>query len=138
LKGVLLHGGYGTRLRPLTHTGPKQLIPIAGKPISQYCLEDMRDAGATEVAVILGSVYPEKVREYYGDGSALGMKLEYINQAEPKGLAQAVGLTKNFVGKDPFVVYLADNLLKGRIITHANEFKNSGSDAMVLLQGHRT
>ncbi len=133
MKGVLLHGGYGTRLRPLTHTGPKQLIPIAGKPISQYCLEDMRDAGATEVAVILGSVYPEKVREYYGDGSTLGMKLEYINQGEPKGLAQAVGLTKNFVGKDSFVVYLADNLLKGRIITHTNEFKNSGSDAMILL-----
>ena len=93
----------------------------------------MRDAGATEVAIILGSLYPEKVREYYGDGSSLGMKLEYIHQGEPKGLAQAVGLAKDFVGKDPFVVYLGDNLLKGGIAAHARAFTSAKFDAMVLL-----
>ena len=133
MKGVLLHGGSGTRLRPLTHTGPKQLIPVAGKPISQYCLEDMRNAGVQEVAIILGSVWPEKVREYYGDGSDLGMSLHYISQAEPKGLAHAVGLAKDFIGEDRFVVYLGDNLLKGGIAEHATAFASSKADAMVLL-----
>jgi len=133
MKGVLLHGGSGTRLRPLTHTGPKQLIPVAGKPISQYCLEDIRDAGVEEVAIVLGSVWPEKVREYYGDGSSLDMKLHYIPQGEPKGLAHAVSLAKEFVGKDKFVVYLGDNLLKGGISEHATAFSSSNADAMVLL-----
>jgi glucose-1-phosphate thymidylyltransferase len=133
LKGVLLHGGHGTRLRPLTHTGPKQLIPVAGKPISQYCLEELRDAGATEIAIILGSLYPEKVREYYGDGTRFGTKIEYIYQGEPKGLAQAVGLTKDFVADDSFIVYLGDNLLKGGIAAHAHAFASAKPDAMVLL-----
>lgn len=133
MKGVLLHGGYGTRLRPLTHTGPKQLIPVAGKPISEYCLEDLRDSGVKDVAVILGSSWPEKVREYYGDGTRLGMRVEYIFQGEPLGLAHAVGLAKEFVGQERFVVYLGDNLLKGGIAKHASAFASSKSDAMVLL-----
>ena len=69
LKGILLHGGLGTRLRPLTHTGPKQLIPIAGKPVSQWALEDLRDSGIKEVAIILGELSPERVIEYYEDGN---------------------------------------------------------------------
>jgi len=133
VKGVLLHGGSGTRLRPLTHTGPKQLIPVAGKPISQYCLEDMRDAGVNEVAIILGPVWPEKVREYYGDGTKLSMRLHYIFQGEPKGLAHAVSLAQEFVGDDKFTVYLGDNLLKGGIAEHASAFASSKADAMVLL-----
>lgn len=133
MKGVLLHGGSGTRLRPLTHTGPKQLIPVAGKPISQYCLEDMRDAGVEDVAIILGPVWPEKVREYYGDGTKLGMRFHYISQGEPRGLAHAVSLAKEFVGNDKFAVYLGDNLLKGGIAEYANAFASSEADAMVLL-----
>ena len=133
MKGVLLHGGYGTRLRPLTHTGPKQLIPVAGKPISQFCLEEMRAAGIVEVAVILGSVAPEKVREYYGDGSKVGLTIHYIDQGEPRGLAHAVYLAREFVQKDTFVVYLGDNLLKGGIAEAAEEFSSSNADAMVLL-----
>ena len=133
MKGVLLHGGGGTRLRPLTHTGPKQLIPIAGKPISQYCLEDMCDAEVKEVAIVLGSVWPEKVREYYGDGSSFGMKFHYIHQGDPLGLAHAIGLAKGFVGQDKFVVYLGDNLLKGGITKHVSSFSSGKSDALVLL-----
>jgi len=133
LKGVLLHGGHGTRLRPLTHTGPKQLIPVAGKPISQFCLEEMRAAGITEIAVILGSLAPEKVREYYGDGSRIGLKIHYIDQGEPRGLAHAVYLAKEFIQNDRFVVYLGDNLLKGGISEAAAEFALSDSDAMILL-----
>ena len=133
MKGVLLHGGHGTRLRPLTHTGPKQLIPVAGKPISQYCLEDLRDAGVKDVAIILGSAWPEKVREYYGDGTPLGMRLHYIFQGEPLGLAHAVGLAKEFVGQERFVVYLGDNLLKGGIGKYVASFASDKSVAMVLL-----
>ena len=72
MKGIILHGGYGTRLRPLTHTGPKQLIPVANKPISQHALEDLVEAGINEIAIVLGEVYPEKVMEHYGNGSTFG------------------------------------------------------------------
>ncbi len=133
MKGVLLHGGHGTRLRPLTHTGPKQLIPVAGKPISQYCLDDLKAAGVTEVAIILGDIWPEKVVEYYGDGSRLGLRLEYMRQGEPRGLAHAISLAESFVGDDRFVVYLGDNLLKGGIGEHADAFRAGNPDAMVLL-----
>jgi glucose-1-phosphate thymidylyltransferase len=115
MKGLVLSGGYGTRLRPLTHTGPKQLIPIANKPNILYCIEDLRDAGITDIAVILGNVMPEKVQEFLGDGSKFGVKITYIVQGEPKGIAQAVSLSKDFMGKEPFIMYLGDNLLKNGI-----------------------
>ncbi len=133
MKGVILHGGHGTRLRPLTHTGPKQLIPVANKPISQYVLEDVRDAGIEEIAIILGDLYPEKVREYYGDGSDFGVKITYIPQGEPRGIAQAVGLVKDFVGDDSFVVYLGDNILRGGIARFVEKFSNGDYDSMILL-----
>jgi len=133
LKGVILHGGRGTRLRPLTHTGPKQLIPIANKPMSQYALEDMKEAGIKEIAFILGDVAPEKVVEYYGDGSKFGVNLKHIHQGEPKGIAQAVGLAKDFVGDEPFVVYLGDNLLRDGIIDLVKQFESSKPDGQIAL-----
>ena len=133
LKGVILHGGHGTRLRPLTHTGPKQLIPVANKPVSQYVLEDLKEAGAKDIAIVLGDVYPEKVMDYYGDGSPFGVKITYMRQEEPKGIAHAVALCEKFVGKEPFIVYLGDNLLRGGIARYANTFTESNRDAMVLL-----
>jgi len=95
MKGVILHGGHGTRLRPLTHTGPKQSIPIANKPTSQYVLEDLRNSGITDIAIVLGDVYPEKVKEHYGDGSVFNVKITYIYQEKPGGIAQAVGLCED-------------------------------------------
>jgi len=133
LKGVVLHGGHGTRLRPLTHTGPKQLIPVANKPISQYVLEDLRDSGVKDIAIILGDIYPDKVKEYYGDGERFGVRLDYIYQGEPKGIAHAVGLCEGYVGDSEFVVYLGDNLLKGGVGRFARIFEDSDYDAMVLL-----
>ena len=97
MKGVILHGGFGTRLRPLTHTGPKQLIPVANKPISQYVLEDLRDSGITDIAIVLGNLHPEKVKEYYDKGDEYDVKITYIQQAEPKGIAHAVSLCKDFI-----------------------------------------
>lgn len=133
LKGVILHGGYGTKLRPLTHTGPKQLIPVANKPISQYVLEDLRSSGIIEIAVILGNIHPEKVKEHYGNGEKFGVKIQYIRQHEPKGIAHAVNLCIEYVNHQPFIVYLGDNLLKGGVKNYVQLFPNSDYDAMVLL-----
>jgi len=133
MKGVILHGGYGTKLRPLTHTGAKQLIPVANKPISQYVLEDLKNSDITEIAIILGDLHPEKVREHYGTGRKFGVKIQYLHQGAPKGIAHAVGLCKEYVGNDPFVVYLGDNLLRGGIKDFAKSFEISNDDAMILL-----
>jgi glucose-1-phosphate thymidylyltransferase len=95
MKGIILHGGHGTRLRPLTHTGPKQLLPIANKPMSQFALEDLKTAGITEIAIIIGDVYPQKVKEYYGNGSEFGVNITYIYQDAPKGISHAINLGGN-------------------------------------------
>ena len=133
MKGVILHGGFGTKLRPLTHTGPKQLIPVANKPISQYVLEDLRNSGITEIAIIIGGINSEKVKEHYQDGAKFVVKIQYIQQDEPKGIAHAVNLCKEYINDDPFIVYLGDNLLKGGIKNHTEAFKKSNYDAMILL-----
>ena len=130
---MILHGGHGTRLRPLTHTGPKQLIPVANKPISQYVLESLCESGIRDIAIVLGDVYPDKVKEHYGDGSRFGVKITYIYQGEPKGIAHAVGLCKEFVGDEPFVVHLGDDLLKGGVKKLVGDFEKSMYDGMVLL-----
>ena len=133
MKGILLHAGHGTRLRPLTHTGPKQLLPIANKPMSQYCIESMKDAGVTEIAVIIGGVGSNKVREYYGNGERFNVKISYIEQDSPKGIAHAIGLCQNFIGNDKFLVFLGDNIIHKNINDFSNEFLNSDDDASILL-----
>ena len=133
MKGIILHGGHGTRLRPLTHTGPKQLLPIANKPMSQYALEDLREAGIKEIAVIIGDVYPEKVKEFYGDGSKFGVKISYIYQDAPKGISHAIRLCKDFIGNDKFVVYLGDNVLRTGLKDYTKKFLSSDVDSMILL-----
>ena len=133
MKGLILTGGHGTRLRPLTHTGPKQLLPIANKPNVLYCLEDLRDAGITDIGVILGDVMPEKVCELLGDGSKYGVQITYIVQGAPKGIAHAVLCAEEFLRDDPFCVYLGDNVLKGGIKTMVEDFQSNGYDAEVLL-----
>ena len=133
MKGVILHGGYGTKLRPLTHTGPKQLIPVANKPISQYVLEDLRNSSIREIAIVLGGIHPEKVKEHYGNGQKLGVKTQYIRQDEPKGIAHAVSLCEEYVNNEPFIVYLGDNLIKGGIKHFVRKFEKSTYDTMILL-----
>lgn len=133
MKGVVLHGGSGTRLRPLTQTGPKQLIPIANKPVSQYAVEDLLACGIEEIAFVLGDVHPEKVRDYYGDGSRFGARFTYILQGEPKGIAHAVSLCNSFIRDSAFVVYLGDNLIRDGIKKYALQFEESKVDAAILL-----
>jgi len=133
MKGIILHGGHGTRLRPLTHTGPKQLLPIANKPMSQYALEDLKKAGITDIAIIIGDVYPEKVKEYYGTGEKFGVNITYVYQDKPKGISHAISLCKDFVNQDKFVVYLGDNVLRKDLVSYTKNFLSSNSDALILL-----
>jgi glucose-1-phosphate thymidylyltransferase len=133
MKGIILHGGHGTRLRPLTHTGPKQLLPIANKPMSQYCVESIKNTGIDEIAIIIGGIGANKVKEYYGNGDDFGVKFTYISQESPKGIAHAIQLCKNFVNNEKFLVFLGDNIIQKRIEHIAKEFKNSDDDASVLL-----
>lgn len=133
MKGIILHGGHGTRLRPLTHTGPKQLLPIANKPMSEYCLDSLKQAGITDIAIIIGGIGSNKVEEYYGDGKDFGVKLSYIKQDSPKGIAHAVRLCKDFVGKEKFVVFLGDNIIQKNIQEYVDDFKNSDDAASILL-----
>lgn len=133
MKGIILHGGHGTRLRPLTHTGPKQLLPIANKPMSQYCIESLRDAGITDIAIIIGGTGSNKVQEYYGNGEKFGVKITYILQDAPRGIAHAIKLCKEFVNGEKFVVFLGDNILKKSILEYVNRFRYSDASASILL-----
>jgi len=133
MKGVILHGGHGTRLRPLTHTGPKQLLPIANKPMSQYCIESIRDAGITDIAIIIGGLGSNKVREYYGNGEKFNVNITYIEQDEPRGIAHAIRLCKEFVNNEKFLVFLGDNIIQKSITDFVQTFNKSDYDAAVLL-----
>ena len=125
--------GHGTRLRPLTHTGPKQLLPIANKPMSQYCIESIKNAGIDEIAIIIGGTGANKVKDYYKNGEDFGVKFTYILQDSPKGIAHAIQLCKDFVNNEKFLVFLGDNIIQKKIEQIAEKFKNSDSDASILL-----
>jgi glucose-1-phosphate thymidylyltransferase len=133
MKGIILHGGHGTRLRPLTHTGPKQLLPIANKPMSQYCIESIREAGITDIAIIIGGLGSNKVKEYYENGENFGVNLTYIEQDKPRGIAHAIRLCKEFVNNEKFLVFLGDNIIQKPIIDSVESFNKSDYDATVLL-----
>src|SRR3989338_508601 len=133
MKGIILHGGHGTRLRPLTHTGPKQLLPIANKPMSQYCVESIHNAGITDIAIIIGGVGAHKVKEYYGTGEKFGVNIIYIEEDYPKGIAHAIRLCKDFIGNEKFLVFLGDNIIQKNIKNISDEFYRSDSKASILL-----
>ena len=132
MKAVLLAAGPGRRLRPLTHTGPKHLIPIAGKPILQYGIEALKQAGFTEMAIVVGHM-KEQIMDYLGDGSRFGVKATYISQEPQKGIADAIMRTRSYVGEERFVAYLGDNLMKKGIQTYVSSFNEHKPDASVLL-----
>lgn len=130
MKGLLLAGGHGTRLRPLTYTGNKHMLPIANKPMLLYGLEHLRNAGVREVGVILGPI-KEGVKEVLSDGSPFGLKITYIDQPEPKGLAHAVLISEEFMRDEPFVMYLGDNLLRQGVREFTETFEQKRADCVV-------
>ncbi|AWR96238.1 glucose-1-phosphate thymidylyltransferase [Acidianus sulfidivorans JP7] len=130
MKGLLLAGGLGTRLRPLTYTGNKHTIPIANKPMILYALENLINAGIREINVILGPL-KEGIVNIIGDGSAYNVKVNYIEQPDPLGLAHAVMLAENKIGNDSFVMHLGDNLLKGGIKEFVKTFEETNADAVI-------
>lgn len=133
LKGLVLSGGAGTRLRPITHTSAKQLVPVANKPVLFYGLEALRAAGVTDVGIVVGDTQAE-IEAAVGDGSALGISVTYIRQQAPLGLAHAVLTAEEFLDGSPFVMYLGDNLLRDGITGLVDRFRAGSSDAMILLQ----
>ncbi|MCI4357222.1 MAG: glucose-1-phosphate thymidylyltransferase [Thermoplasmata archaeon] len=130
MKGLLLAGGHGTRLRPLTFTGNKHMIPIANQPMLFYGLRHLAQAGIREVGIILGTVH-EGIEEAIGDGRAFGLEVTYIHQGDPRGLADAVRCARSFLGDEPFVMYLGDNLLQQGALPFVDLYERDTPDAVV-------
>lgn len=132
MKGLILSGGKGTRLRPLTYTQAKQLVPVANKPVLFYGIEALRDAGIREIGIIVGDTRSE-IEAAVGDGSRWGIRIEIIPQDAPRGLAHAVKVAQDFLGEDEFVMYLGDNILKSGISSLVEEFQRNKPNALILL-----
>ena len=133
LKGLILAGGRGTRLRPLTHTSAKQLVPVANKPVLFYGIESLAEAGITDIGMIVAPETAGDIRAAVGDGERFGVSVTYIEQDAPRGLAHAVLTAEEFLGDSPFVMYLGDNLLKDGIVDLVDRFRNERPDALILL-----
>ncbi len=133
LKGLILSGGKGTRLRPITHTSAKQLVPVANKPVLFYGIEAMAAAGIEEVGIIIAPETGPEIEAAAGSGERFGLKITYIVQDEPLGLAHAVLTAEPFLGESSFVMYLGDNLLQGGISDLVTAFREHSPDALILL-----
>lgn len=132
MKGLILSGGKGTRLRPLTYTHAKQLVPVANKPVLFYGIEALKEAGISEIGIIVGDT-KEEIKQATGDGSHWDLNITYIEQAAPLGLAHAVKISEGFLSGEPFVMYLGDNILKSGITSLVEEFRQKKPNSLILL-----
>lgn len=134
MKALILSGGRGTRLRPITYTGAKQLVPVMNKPILWYGIENLVAAGITDIGIIISPETGEEIRTKTGDGGRFGVKITYILQAEPAGLAHAVKTAEAFLDNAPFIMYLGDNLVQDRLDMYIDQFHRDCLDALLLLK----
>ncbi|MCK5534915.1 glucose-1-phosphate thymidylyltransferase [bacterium] len=132
MKALVLSGGKGTRLRPITHTNAKQLVPIANKPILFYAIESIKEAGIKDIGVVVGDT-KEEIKAALGNGSKWGVKITYIEQEAPLGLAHAVKISKGFINGDDFVMFLGDNLIKDGIVSLVDRFRKIRPASQILL-----
>ena len=132
LKGLVLSGGKGSRLRPFTYTSAKQLVPIANKPVLFYAIEQLVECGIRDIAIVVGDT-ADQIRAAVGDGAAFGASVEYIEQDAPLGIAHAVKIARDYMGETPFVLYLGDNFLIGGVKSFVDRFRENGANCHILL-----
>jgi glucose-1-phosphate thymidylyltransferase len=132
MKGLILSGGKGTRLRPLTYTGAKQLVPVANKPVLFYAIEHLVQAGITDLGIVVGDT-GDQIREAVGDGSPFGARVQYIEQEAPLGIAHGIKIARDFLGDDRFVLFLGDNFIRDGIVPFVKSFQDDSVHSQILL-----
>ncbi|MBI2908161.1 MAG: glucose-1-phosphate thymidylyltransferase [Chloroflexi bacterium] len=132
MKGLILSGGKGTRLRPFTYTGAKQLVPLANKPVLFYAIEHLVAAGISDIGIVVGDT-GDQIRAAVGDGSLLGARVTYIQQDRPLGIAHGVKIAETFLGKEPFVLFLGDNFIREGIVPLVDQFRSGGANSLIIL-----
>jgi glucose-1-phosphate thymidylyltransferase len=133
MKGLILSGGKGTRLRPLTYTGAKQLVPVANKPVLFYAIEDLVEAGISEIGIVVGDT-ADQIRDAVGDGAAFGARVTFIRQDAPLGIAHGVKIARDFLGDDRFVLFLGDNFIRSGIAPLVERFRAGEANTLILLK----
>jgi glucose-1-phosphate thymidylyltransferase len=133
LKGLILSGGKGTRLRPFTYTGAKQLVPVANKPVLFYAIEDLVEAGITEIGIVISPETGDQVKQAVGDGARFGARVAYIVQDAPRGIAHGIKIAREFVGDDSFILFLGDNFIRDGIVSQVRAFRENAMNAQIIL-----